>query len=48
MTEIERLKNLEIEKINKIKQARFSRNYKYIIDHYGNSIKRYYGKNSND
>lgn len=38
MTEIERLKNSKAYKINKVKQARFSENHKYIIDSDGKKI----------
>ena len=38
MTEIERSKNLKANKVNMVKQARFSENYKYIIDKDGQKI----------
>jgi len=38
MTEIEQLKDSKDSKINKVKQARFSENHKYIIDCDGNRI----------
>ena len=38
MSKIEHSKDLKVYQVNKVKQARFSENYKYIIDSDGQNI----------